>query len=63
MTALLHYYPAFRLPRWTGLVVPAALRCLRHDKESSGGWDVEVDPTDPTVAFRREMETVFAPKP
>ncbi|MCX5732901.1 MAG: SAF domain-containing protein [candidate division NC10 bacterium] len=24
--------------------------------------DVEVDPTDPTVAFRREMETVFAPK-
>jgi predicted homoserine dehydrogenase-like protein len=24
--------------------------------------DVEVDPTDPTVAFRREMEAVFAPK-
>ena len=24
--------------------------------------DVEVDPTDPTVACRREMETLFAPK-
>ena len=24
--------------------------------------DVEVDPTDPTVAFRREMEKIFAPK-
>ena len=24
--------------------------------------DVAVDPTDPTVAFRREMETAFAPK-
>jgi predicted homoserine dehydrogenase-like protein len=24
--------------------------------------DVEVDAKDPTVAFRREMESVFAPK-
>jgi predicted homoserine dehydrogenase-like protein len=24
--------------------------------------DVEADHTDPTVAFRREMEKVFAPK-
>jgi len=24
--------------------------------------DIAVDPTDSTVAFRREMEAVFAPK-
>ncbi|HYL79261.1 MAG TPA: Gfo/Idh/MocA family oxidoreductase [Candidatus Acidoferrum sp.] len=32
-------------------------------KGQSVSWaDVEVDSTDPTVAFRREMEKVFAPK-